>query len=480
MNIRILGLGVLLTIYACATPSSLDPVTANKLQGFWQQEGYGRVLEINQKKIKIYDITKVSCVPSLTLPVKYIEYIGKVSNLTDRSMTVSGGINHMDFKRLNAMPDICNGNSQVDQDDPVYNFESIWNTFNEQYCAFEKRKVDWDEIYKKYRPKINKGTSDIDLYIGVENMLEELKDGHVGIYTPNNISRKEIEAYVQRKSSSTSTAPPSPTNSELSLAARNTILSKYVEGPHQEYNKRLLRYGRMKNNMVYLQINGMEGWANYDIDNELPNAEFWSSYSKMENKLLDASKKNVDDANRILDEIITANEDAKGYVLDIRFNGGGLDEVALAIMNHFATEAMPVFTKKARKGAGYTRDITAKVTPSQTRFTGPVYVLTSVETASAAEIMSLAAREMSNVTLVGSATEGIFSDILEKQMPNGWEYGLSNEIYTTMDGQDFESVGVPPDHPIKYRRWTRGFFEDITKDLKDGDDAIEKIIELSN
>ena len=147
-------------------------------------------------------------------------------------------------------------------------------------------------------------------------------------------------------------------------------------------------------------------------------------------------------------------------------------------MNHFAQRKQDVFTKKGRNGDGYTRTLHATVEPSAQRFTGKVYVLTSVETASAAEIMSLAARAMPNVTLIGTATEGIFSDILEKKLPNGWEYGLSNEVYETMDGFDFESLGVPPDHIIKHRRWTRGFLEDITEDLKDGDDAIEKAIEL--
>lgn len=464
-SIAFLLLTLMVTAFSC-------PKDFVSIEGIWQQEGYGRVLEITKNKIKVYDIAKVSCVPNLTLPIKYIDYIGTVSNLTDNSLTVSEGINHMDFIRLDQMPKICQGYDNVDHDDPTHNFESVWNTFNEQYCAFGKRKANWDELYKKYRPLINKETSRVDLYIVLENMLDELKDGHVGMFEPDDISKKEQSEYVQKKNVNASTVPLNPSNAELIRLARKSILEQYV-GQYEEFNKGVLRYGQMKNGMVYLQINAMERWADFGISNDLEPQAFWKKYLKEENKLIDGSQANVDGVNSILDKVIDSYTDASGYVLDIRFNGGGYDEVALSIMNHFAKEEATVFTKKARKGDLYTRTIKAKVTPSAKRFTENIFVLTSVETASAAEIMSLTAREMPNVTLIGSATEGIFSDILEKKMPNGWEYGLSNEIYETMDGQDFENIGVPPDHEIVYRRWTRGFLEDITKDLIDGDNAIE-------
>jgi C-terminal processing protease CtpA/Prc len=38
-----------------------------------------------------------------------------------------------------------------------------------------------------------------------------------------------------------------------------------------------------------------------------------------------------------------------------------------------------------------------------------------------------------------------FSDELERRLPNGWKFGLSNETYFTRDGRTFEGTGVPPD-----------------------------------
>ena len=39
----------------------------------------------------------------------------------------------------------------------------------------------------------------------------------------------------------------------------------------------------------------------------------------------------------------------------------------------------------------------------------------------------------------------MFSDVLVRRLPNGWRFGLPNEIYLTKDGQAFDGAGVPPD-----------------------------------
>src|SRR2546426_5289147 len=45
----------------------------------------------------------------------------------------------------------------------------------------------------------------------------------------------------------------------------------------------------------------------------------------------------------------------------------------------------------------------------------------------------------------GANTQGVFSDVLGRKLPNGWSFGLPNEIYLTKDGKAFDGPGVPPD-----------------------------------
>lgn len=35
-----------------------------EFEGFWEQVGYGRVIEVKGEEVKIYDVSKVSCVLS--------------------------------------------------------------------------------------------------------------------------------------------------------------------------------------------------------------------------------------------------------------------------------------------------------------------------------------------------------------------------------------------------------------------------------
>jgi C-terminal processing protease CtpA/Prc len=39
--------------------------------------------------------------------------------------------------------------------------------------------------------------------------------------------------------------------------------------------------------------------------------------------------------------------------------------------------------------------------------------------------------------------------MLEKSLPNGWQFGLSNQVYFAHDGQVYEEVGIPPDVEVK-------------------------------
>ena len=75
--------------------------------------------------------------------------------------------------------------------------------------------------------------------------------------------------------------------------------------------------------------------------------------------------------------------------------------------------------------------------------------------------MALLGREP-RVTRIGLNTQGVFSDVLSRRLPNGWRFHLPNEVYLTSDGKAFDATGVPPDVPVS-------FFS--PEDSRNGDDA---------
>jgi len=50
-----------------------------------------------------------------------------------------------------------------------------------------------------------------------------------------------------------------------------------------------------------------------------------------------------------------------------------------------------------------------------------------------------------HVTRIGENTQGVFSDVLGRSLPNGWRFGLPNEVFRTPQGNTFDGLGIPPD-----------------------------------
>ncbi|HSR41963.1 MAG TPA: hypothetical protein VLL48_07320, partial [Longimicrobiales bacterium] len=69
-------------------------------------------------------------------------------------------------------------------DDPVLNFDLLWREFDRHYSFFLQKDVDWDGVYARYRPRIDAGTSHSQLLGVVSEMLDELRDGHVNVWSP--------------------------------------------------------------------------------------------------------------------------------------------------------------------------------------------------------------------------------------------------------------------------------------------------------
>ena len=150
-------------------------------------------------------------------------------------------------------------------------------------------------------------------------------------------------------------------------------------------------------------------------------------------------------ASQAFEQVAAYFAQAKAVIVDVRYNPGGSDDVALTYAGSFTPIARPVFTKTTRTQTGYTAPFTAHLTPQVAQITVPTLLLTGPYTGSAAEVFTLAMRELPQVTVMGAATDGGLSDIMSVTLPNQWQFGFSHQIYTTMHGENFERVGITPD-----------------------------------
>jgi C-terminal processing protease CtpA/Prc len=150
-----------------------------------------------------------------------------------------------------------------------------------------------------------------------------------------------------------------------------------------------------------------------------------------------------------LDKIALDFTGLDGFIIDIRDNPGGGDDVAIAIVNRFCDRGRVAFHRRTKIGPGedaFTPLKTWRIEPEgDAHFIGPIVVLTCDAVFSGGEVFALAIRQLPYVTILGDHTNGIFSYQLEKKLPNGWEYCLSYQKYFSADMVCYEGKGVPAD-----------------------------------
>lgn len=157
-----------------------------------------------------------------------------------------------------------------------------------------------------------------------------------------------------------------------------------------------------------------------------------------------------------MDEILQGLAATEGLIIDVRFNGGGSDEFALAIARYFADSTRLVFNKENYNIADPTPQQPFYLEPyaNDAAYTKPVTVISGPDTGSAAEIFVMAMKTLPNVAHIGEATEGILSDELDIQLMEGWNLGLSYQIYYDADGNVHESTGLLPTKEVPVTSYT--------------------------
>ena len=155
-----------------------------------------------------------------------------------------------------------------------------------------------------------------------------------------------------------------------------------------------------------------------------------------------------------LDTVFARADSWQGLVLDLRINGGGADPYGLAIASRLTSSPYTAYAKQARSDPAdrskWTAEQPSVVSPSaRPGFRGPVVELIGVQSISAAETFTQALlKRPLPVTRVGETTQGVFSDVLGRQLPNGWRFGLPNERFVT-DGKSYDVVGIRPDVAVE-------------------------------
>lgn len=429
------------------------PLGAQGLDGLWVSDGYGYFVEIHGDSLDVSETTSISCISAshgtrkpgnAGDPAAVFSLDGDLIRLLpgrspdEKRGHFDGAVSDVILHRVAAKPKAC---EQKPENTPQSNYAIFWQTFAEHYAFLDLRHIDWQAVDRKYRPRVTAATKPEELFGILQEMIEPLQDAHTGI------GARDIKHNFHGMR---------PDANHLAGddwgKARDLIIGNYVRGGVQRYCNGHVQFGILRDSIGYLRIDSFNSYAA-------------GGYLSEEQALIAA-----------LDSVFRDARKLHGLVMDVRRNSGGADPLGVEIASRLTGERYLAYTKVTRNNTDGPLHFTAGqetwVSPSaRPGFRGNAVLLTGPDTVSAGETfaMALMGREP-HVTRIGLNTQGVFSDVLGRRLPNGWNFGLPNEVYLTKDGKAFDGPGVPPDVRLPF------FAAD---DLAGGRDAaLEKALEM--
>jgi carboxyl-terminal processing protease len=155
-------------------------------------------------------------------------------------------------------------------------------------------------------------------------------------------------------------------------------------------------------------------------------------------RLSDFGQTSADEVQKAL--LFGHAHNAKGYILDLRDNGGGLVDAAVKISSFFIPSGTIVSTID-RDGH---RDV-EEALGDAIGGTQPLVVLVNKYTASASEITSGALQDYHLAKIIGTKTygKGVVQSIYG--LPDGGALKITTARYVTPLGRDIQHKGITPD-----------------------------------
>lgn len=277
---------------------------------------------------------------------------------------------------------------------PQGNFEALWRIIDEQYCFLDYKQIDWDAIHDKYQPLITANMSNDGLFEVLGNMLAELKDGHVNLYSASNTARY-WDWYLDY-----------PRNYDEAL------VEKYLGRDYRIAAG--LKYTILEDNIGYIS---------------------YTSFSD-----------GIGEGN--LDEALLYLAACNGLIIDVRNNGGGNLTYSTRLAARFTNERMLTGYIQHKTGPGhsdFSEPEPIYIDPSDgVRWQKKAVVLTNRHSYSATNDFINAMRYMPQVTLLGDKSGGGSGLPFTSELPNGWTVRFSASPHLDADKQQIE-FGIDPD-----------------------------------
>lgn len=276
---------------------------------------------------------------------------------------------------------------------PRGNFEALWTIMDRNYCFFEYKNIDWDDVYNRYSPRVTQDMDNDGLFKLMGEMLSELKDGHVNLIASHDITR-----YWQWQENF-------PANFDA------VVQKQYLGNDYSIASG--MRYKILEDNIGYI---------------------YYGSFSN-----------DVGEGN--LTQVLNRMAVCDGIIFDVRNNGGGSLTNVERITARFFNERTHVGYISHKIGPGH-NDFSPlhpkyAETSNRVRYQKPVVVLANRGCYSATNEFVSVMKYAPNVTVIGDKTGGGSGLPFSSELPNGWSVRFSASPMFNAEKEHIE-FGVEP------------------------------------
>jgi carboxyl-terminal processing protease len=376
-------------------------------------------------------------------------------------------------------------------------FEIVWRTVKERHFDPTFGGVDWDEVRRKYEPRVAKIKKDDELYSLLNEMLGELRQSHFVVIPPEailedgsfNLPAGNIGIDLRIVDGQVLITRVAPDSAAWRAGLRPGFVIKRIDGAETakmlkesvaQMNKNPLRRDwslGLKNFFVAQAIlrraGGQSGstarlqyideggqFREAAIEREKTTGELSPRFGLMPVWRMEFEAKRLASGfgyirfNMFMMPAIgkvraalREFHDAPGIIFDLRGNLGGIGALAPGIVGLMETRQTLLGVSRMRS-----EKINFAVFPQARPYTGPVAVLIDGGSGSTTEIFAAGLQELRRALIVGERSAGAVLPSEFIKLPTGALFQFAFADLRTPSGALLEGHGVAPDVEVKHTR----------------------------
>jgi len=376
----------------------------------------------------------------------------------------------------------------------IRTFETIWSRVKTRHWDARKVGANWDAVRKAYRPRVEKEQSNSAFYTLMQQMVGELGQSHFGVIPPEadvtseaqsvthgtgwhgmhirNVYNEPVVVEVERDSPAAQAGVKAGWVIEKvgDTAVRDRL--KKIFTLKQRIGMTNVMFASAASQMTKGPIGTAIKYAFRDASDKLVELDITCIQTPGET----ASFGNLTDVPTTLQttviegdilvirfniwlltplmaqirEAILGHADAKGMIIDLRGNPGGVGMMASGLAGMF----MPKRKTKLSLGDMNMRasQLHFAINPQPPFYRGPIAVLIDEMSLSTSEVFAGGMQDIRRAVIVGRTTGGMVLPSNIESLDGGLKFQYAIADFKTPKGVLLEARGVIPDVPVRLTR----------------------------